>query len=67
VLSRRGVEGVINVQHRDPHAHTGIEMELLTSVGEQLGCLLMLSRMEKTASENSDLVLSAGPQRASGS
>jgi signal transduction protein with GAF and PtsI domain len=67
VLSRRGVEGVINVQHRDSHAHTGIEMELLTSVGEQLGCLLMLSRVEKTASEASDLVLSAGPQRASGS
>ncbi len=43
VISRRGVEGVINVQHRDPHSHTGIEMELLTSVGEQLGCLLMLS------------------------
>src|ERR1700728_1673759 len=55
VLSRRGVEGVINVQHRDPHAHTGIEMELLTSVGEQLGCLLMLSRSEKTESENSGL------------
>ena len=66
VISRRGVEGVINVQHRDPHAHTGIEMELLTSVGEQVGCLLMLSRTEKTASENSNLVLSAGPQRASG-
>ena len=67
VLSRRGVEGVINVQHRDPHAHTGIEMELLTSVGEQLGCLLMLSRTEKTSSGDSGLVLSAGPQRASGS
>src|ERR1700728_287376 len=55
VLSRRGVEGVINVQHRDPHAHTGIEMELLSSVGEQVGCLLMLSRTEKTESENSGL------------
>jgi signal transduction protein with GAF and PtsI domain len=67
VLSRRGVEGVINVQHRDPHAHTGIEMELLTSVGEQLGCLLMLSRNGKAASEDSGLVFSAGPQRVSGS
>jgi hypothetical protein len=53
------------VQHRDPHAHTGIEMELLTSVGEQVGCLLMLSRTDQTAAENSGLVLSAGPQRAS--
>jgi len=65
VLSRRGVEGVINVQHREPHAHTGIEMELLTSVGEQLGCLLMLSRSGTTTGENPDLVLSAGSQRAS--
>ena len=56
VLSRRGVEGVINVQHRDPHAHSGIEMELLTSVGEQLGCLLMLSRMETAKNESADLV-----------
>ena len=56
VLSRRGVEGVINVQHRDPHAHSGIEMELLTTVGEQLGCMLMLSRTEKPESESADLV-----------
>jgi signal transduction protein with GAF and PtsI domain len=56
VISRRGVEGVINVQHRDPHSHTGIEMELLTSVGEQLGCLLMLSQSEKAANERPDLV-----------
>lgn len=60
VISRRGVEGVINVQHRDAHSHSGIEMELLTSVGEQLGCLLMLSRLEKAASENVDLVRASG-------
>jgi uroporphyrinogen-III synthase len=64
VISRRGVEGVINVQHRQPHPHTGFEMELLTTVGEQLGCLLMLSGMEaKPANESSDLVLSSGPER----
>jgi signal transduction protein with GAF and PtsI domain len=68
VISRGGVEGVINVQHREPHPHTGFEMELLTTVGEQLGCLLMLSRMEaKPANESSDLVLSSGPQRVSSS
>jgi signal transduction protein with GAF and PtsI domain len=44
IISRGGVEGVINVQHRNPHPHSGIEMELLTTVGEQVGCLLMLSR-----------------------
>jgi hypothetical protein len=54
------------VQHRDPHAHTGIEMELLTSVGEQLGCLLMLSQIEmlsqidKAANERVDLVRANG-------
>ena len=68
VISRRGVEGVINVQHRDPHPHSGIEMELLTSVGEQIGCLLMLSRLEENAAgENADLVLSSGTERVSGS
>jgi signal transduction protein with GAF and PtsI domain len=60
VISRRGVEGVINVQHRDPHSHTGIEMELLTSVGEQLGCLLMLSRTETAANESADLIRANG-------
>src|SRR5579883_573426 len=63
VLSRRGVEGVINVQHRGPHPHSGMEMELLSTVGEQLGCLLMLSRMEgKGANGSADLVLSTGPE-----
>ena len=63
ILSRRGVEGVINVQHRDPHPHSGMEMELLTTVGEQVGCLLMLSRLESKASEpNSELVLSSSSE-----
>lgn len=64
VISRRGVEGVINVQHRDPHAHSGIEMELLTTVGEQVGCMLMLSEMENTSNEGADLVLSSGGGRS---
>ena len=64
VISRRGVEGVINVQHRNPHAHSGMEMELLTTVGEQIGCLLMLSRAEaKTTNEMPDLVLSSNAPR----
>ncbi len=64
VISRRGVEGVINVQHRNPHPHSGMEMELLTTVGELLGCLLMLSKTEaKGANEGADLVLSSGAER----
>jgi len=42
IISRRGIEGVINVQHRNPHPHSGFEMELLTTVGEQIGCLRLL-------------------------
>lgn len=61
IISRRGVEGVINVQHRDPHPHSGMEMELLTTVGEQVGCLLMLSRIEAKAGEAvPELALSSG-------
>ncbi len=45
VISQNRVVGVINVQHRLPHGHTGSEMELLTTLGEQVGCLLLLSRL----------------------
>src|SRR4051794_2734102 len=51
VISRNKVVGVINVQHRDAHSHTGSEMELLTTVGEQVGCLLTLARL---AAEGTD-------------
>jgi hypothetical protein len=61
------VEGVINVQHRGPHPHSGLEMELLTTVGEQLGCLLMLSKLEaKGANGSADLVLSSSSERLDG-
>src|SRR3954451_14659165 len=40
VLARNKVVGVINVQHRAPHNHSGGELETITTVGEQVGCLL---------------------------
>jgi signal transduction protein with GAF and PtsI domain len=43
VIVRNRVAGVINVQHREPHFHSGGEMELLTTVGEQVGCLVALA------------------------
>ena len=64
VIARNRVVGVINVQHRQPHQHSGSEMELLTTVGEQVGCALVLARMAPLAVENAnhvDLVLSSGP------
>src|SRR5579864_8111401 len=64
VISRNRVVGVINVQHRNAHQHTGSEMEVLTTVGEQVGCLLVLARMDPTAVAEAghvELVLSSGP------
>ena len=64
VIARNRVVGVINVQHRLPHQHTGSEMEVLTTVGEQVGCVLVLARMSPAALEAAnhvELVLSSGP------
>jgi signal transduction protein with GAF and PtsI domain len=66
VIARNRVVGVINVQHRQAHQHTGGEMEVLTTVGEQVGCALALARMSPTAVESinhAELVLSSGPVR----
>ena len=60
VISRQGMEGVINVQHRDPHSHSGVDMELLGTIGEQLGCLVMLARAGKTRPGNKSAA--AAPQ-----
>jgi uroporphyrinogen-III synthase len=64
VIARNRVVGVINVQHRLPHQHTGSEMEVLTTVGEQVGCVLLLARMSANMLEqvsHVELVLSSGP------
>jgi uroporphyrinogen-III synthase len=64
VIARNRVVGVINIQHRAPHQHTGSEMEVLTTVGEQVGCVLVLARMEPTAvaeANHVELVLASGP------
>src|ERR1700737_862616 len=66
LIARNRVVGVINVQHALPHPHTGSEMEVLTTVGEQIGCVLVLARMEPTAvaeANHAELVLSSGPVR----
>jgi uroporphyrinogen-III synthase len=66
VIARNRVVGVINVQHRAPHQHTGGEMEVLATVGEQVGCVLVLARMAPTAvaeANHVELVMSSGPIR----
>ena len=63
VIARNRVVGVINVQHRQPHSYTGDEMELLTTVGEQVGCLLLLARLDREALERTvsiEQILSGG-------
>lgn len=62
VIARNRVVGVINVQHREPHMHSGAEMELLTTVGEQVGCLLALARqadLPHDAFSHAQLVISS--------
>ena len=49
VIARDEVVGVINVQHRKPHQHTGNEMEMVSTVGEQVGCVIVLARLGKQA------------------
>jgi uroporphyrinogen-III synthase len=56
VIARNRVIGVINVQHRMPRRHAGAEMELITTVGEQVGCLIVLARMSPSAVEEANHV-----------
>ena len=66
VIVRNRVAGVINVQHRDPHFHSGGEMELLTTVGEQLGCMVALATADLKALDTAhalDLVMSPSAAR----
>ena len=63
VIARNKVVGVINVQHRNAHQHTGGEMEVLTTLGEQVGCALALARLSPQMIESinhADLLLSSG-------
>jgi uroporphyrinogen-III synthase len=56
IIIRNRVAGVINVQHRDPHAHTGGEMELLTTVGEMVGSLTALAAVDSATLGRADLL-----------
>ena len=56
IIVRNRVAGVINVQHRNPHPHSGDEMELLTTVGEQVGCLAALASLDPAKLAATDLL-----------
>jgi signal transduction protein with GAF and PtsI domain len=65
IIWRNRVIGVINVQHQDAHSHTGGELEMITTVGEQIGCMLMLAHGTRSDSavQLTELVLGAPVQR----
>jgi len=48
IISQNKVVGVMNIQNQEPRIHSGNDIEMLSTLGEQVGCLLVLSR-EKTA------------------
>ena len=52
IISQGTVVGVINVQNREARVHSGDDMEMLSTIGEQVGCLLLLSK-QKTAAATS--------------
>jgi len=49
IISQNKVVGVINVQNREARIHSGGDMEMLSTLGEQIGCLLVLSRQKTVA------------------
>lgn len=55
VISQNKVVGVINIQHQHAHVHTGSEIELLSTIGEQVGCLMVLSRLSAEPELAADL------------
>lgn len=60
LLSGGEIIGVINVHHRDPHAHSSDEVALLTFVGEQMGGIIAKSVL---AEENARLLEESAEMR----
>ena len=56
IIIRNHVAGVINVQHQEPHAHTGGQMELLTTLGEMVGSLAALAALDSATLAQTDLL-----------
>ena len=51
IISQSKVVGVINAQNREARIHTGSDMEMLSTIGEQVGCLLVLSQLVSAKAE----------------
>ena len=46
IISQGKTVGVVNVQNREARVHSGDDMEMLSTIGEQVGCLLVLSKQK---------------------
>jgi len=55
VLCRDNLVGVINVQHREPHAHSRHEIRLISTIGFLVGPEIELARLETRNSALSEL------------
>jgi uroporphyrinogen-III synthase len=55
ILCRDKLVGVINVQHREPHAHTQREIQLISTIGFLVGPEIELVRLEAESSRSSEL------------
>jgi two-component system, response regulator PdtaR len=55
LIARNRVVGVINLQHQQPHSHSGDELEMLTTLGEQAGALAVLSATDSERLDRLDL------------
>jgi signal transduction protein with GAF and PtsI domain len=55
LIARNRVVGVINLQHQQPHSHNGDELEMLTTLGEQIGALVALAALDGGRLANIDL------------
>ena len=53
IVCANRVVGVLNLQHREPHAHTVVERRLLSTIGTLVGAEMERARLE---SENSELI-----------
>jgi signal transduction protein with GAF and PtsI domain len=66
IIVRNEVVGVINVQHRQTHRHTGNELEMMITAGEQVGCVIVLAEMGDVAYSELhpvERILSSPPRR----
>jgi uroporphyrinogen-III synthase len=54
LLSRGRLVGVINLQNREPHAYSKLEIRLISTIGFLVGAEIEMARLEDKSSELSE-------------